>query len=179
MFDENKYRQLDEDEQHKELYAYFGLTIYQFQVVEHQLLNMILGLRKAENLDMSTEEYDKIFYENSDKTLGQLIKRVNRVYNLSKKDRKTLEMICQRRNFVAHHFFKEDIHKTFTVDGRVEMIKELVSYFEKSKELDISLMSYINEYMKKCGLTDKLLNDIVDKTIKNGIKISDTSFKKQ
>lgn len=46
---------LDENEQAKEIFAQFGLCVYWFQVLEHQLIDMILIRAKQNNLKLNPQ----------------------------------------------------------------------------------------------------------------------------
>jgi len=46
MLDKNEFLEFSDTDQYKEVYVRFGLCIFHFQVLEHQLLNMILIINK-------------------------------------------------------------------------------------------------------------------------------------
>ena len=98
MFDEEVFRLQSDDEQFKEVYAYFGLCIYYFQVLEHQLINMILLFNKTNRINIPKEEYDEIFKQYSDKTMGKLIEKVTLLYQLTEENKKESWMIHKKRN---------------------------------------------------------------------------------
>ena len=97
--------QYNESNKAKEIYAQFGICVYTFQVLEHQLMNMLLVKAKAENLDMKSEEYDSVFYSYSDKTMGKLIEKILSLFDIpTEKKKETLELTLEKKLFYPSLF---------------------------------------------------------------------------
>ena len=179
MLDKNEFLEFSDTDQYKEVYARFGLCIFHFQVLEHQLLNMILIINKQMNIKMSDEEYNQIFYSYSDNTMGKLIEKVSTLFRFDEKIRAKLWDIHQKRNFYAHHYFKDRSTKWYTIEGRFEMIQEIDLVDMKTKELEENLVILAEPLVKSLGLTDEIIEKEFKK-LKEGKLISDNlTFEKR
>lgn len=176
MFDPKEYSSLPEDEQYKQVYAYFGLLVYIFQLLEHQLLNMILIINKVKNKSMPVDTYNKLFYDYSGKTMKGLLNPIMRTYQISKPHRRELEDVICKRNYIVHHYFKDNIFKTYTLNGRIEMIIEFEKTTNRVKAIDEVMGLYTKEHLATMGLTDEVLVKTMQETIKRGEDSSDLKF---
>lgn len=165
MFNIDDYKKLSIDEQHKEVYAYFGLAIYYSQVLEHQLLNMLLLANTINEEITVNKDYEKCFYSISNKTLGKLIKHINKYYCLRLIDRKKLESLLKRRNYLAHHYFKDNIGLFATESGRMILIKYFDDFTTEMISMDQIMNGYVKNYISlKIDLNSSsraLLKDIL------------------
>lgn len=168
MFNREEYILLDEDLQAKEVYAFLGLTIFYFQVLESQLMNMILIKAKAENINLKTDEYDNIFRNYSDKTLGKLIDKILEIYKLNNYLTNQLRSINKKRNYYAHHYFKDWIHRLYSTDGRVETNFEFERTLNKVKEIDKKLEYIIEPLKLEFGITEEYLSEKI-REFKDGL----------
>ena len=159
----DEYKKLPKEEQSKEIYAYFGLSIYHFQVLEYQLINMILVYYKSKNIKMTPDEYDDVFRSYSDKTMGKLVEKVTTLYNINDTDKGSLWEILKKRNFFAHHFFKDRSMKWYSIEGRFEMIREIDEIVTHTMELDRKLELLIQPLFEKFGITQDYLDSLMGK----------------
>ena len=151
----------NEDEQHKELYAQFGLCIYFFQVLEHQLINMILLSAKEKNLILSQTDYDAFFYSYSDKAMGTLQRKVIELYNLPENDQLKLENIRKKRNYFVHNYFKNHSENFSSVSKRLKMLNEFIETREQIQYMDEKLEALCNNSLHKVGLTQEILDSLL------------------
>ncbi len=176
MFSINYFLEYNENEQGKELYACFGYCIYFFQVLEHQLLNMILIKAKSDAIDLSDKEYDEIFFSYSDKAMGKLIKKVSGLYNLSDKEKELLEKTRQTRNDFVHNYFKNHSYDFYSLDKRVNMLKEFMRVKEQTQALDKRLTLLSNSLMEKIGISQSDLGVLFEQ-IRRGKNNSNNTLK--
>jgi hypothetical protein len=149
----------EENEHSKESYAYFGLAVYYSQVLEHQLVNMIVLLKRSQGLIPTEDDYEALYQRKFSNTLGQLINEIKQLFQLKTEDIEELKEILRQRNFIVHEYFKEKINLTFTKTGRNILINELGDFITRLKIMDQKLIEYSNEIFLKFGITDEVLED--------------------
>lgn len=167
----------NDSEKAKEIYARFGLCIYAFQVLEHQLMNMLLIKAKSEKIDMTSKEYDDIFYSYSDKTLGKLIEKVVQLYDIPDIKRQKLWNIHQKRNYYVHHYFKDHSEYFFSETKQIKMLEEIISTTDEVSNLDASLEALTQPLMDKINVNETFFKYWYDKLI-HGEDIDSLKFKK-
>lgn len=154
----------------REIYAYYGLTMYHIQCLE-KTLAMLGAIVYNSNADHITrEQFDAILETNFKKTLGQLIFNVKKSVNLPDDFEKKLVDALEKRNFVAHHYFWKRAMKFSHTRGQEEMLEELTqlsNYFEYiDRELDIVLRKW--GYSK--GVTDNSIYQVMGDMLLSEIK---------
>lgn len=118
----------DEDEHCKRVFARAGVALYQAQVLEaaFQHLLVVIGIVSGEVGTQSS------FVELEEKlrgyTLGRLIRDFQNGASLTPGAEELVEKALERRNFLAHHFFKERAVAFMGRQGREAMVEELLSY---------------------------------------------------
>ncbi|AZH30502.1 hypothetical protein [Paenibacillus sp. M-152] len=154
-----------ESEHSKECYAHFGLAVFYSQVLEHQLVNMIVLLKRSQGLVPTEDDFEALFERKFSITMGRLINEIKQVFELKDKDIDELEAILKLRNFIVHDFFKEKIELTFTKTGRNELIDELNSFVNRVKIMDNRLMEISSDLYRKSGITQQMIEDEVKRGI--------------
>lgn len=157
---------LDENEQVKEIYAQFGLCVYWFQILEHQLINMILIRAKQNNLKLNSTDFDNLFYSYSDKSMGALKKKVFELYNLSKEDIDEINCIQTKRNYYVHNYFKNYSKDLFDINKRKKILDEFINTIEKIKVVNKKLEDLCVNPLINVGITQDILDSLL-LTIKN------------
>jgi hypothetical protein len=152
----------DESEHSKESFAYFGLAVYYSQVLEHQLVNMIVLLRRSQGVVPTEEDFEALYERKFSNTLGQLINEIKQLFQLHFEDIQELKEILKLRNFIVHDYFKEKINLTFTGSGRNDLINELDKFVIRVKLMDKRLMEISNELHQRLGITQEMLEDEVN-----------------
>ena len=148
----------DECEQCKEVFAHFGSAVYYAQVLEHQIVNMLVVLRKAQHRVTSEDEFDALFNKKMANTLGQLITEIKHTYRLSDDDKNKLKKVLKARNFIVHDYFKEKVLLFETTKGRELMINDLIEFKNTVIKLDKRLVELAEKYNKRLGITKELVN---------------------
>lgn len=127
---------LTEAEQAKELYAQFGLCVYWFQVLEHQLIDMIILSAQKNGLIFSSADFDDLFYSFSDKSMGVLKKEVFKLYNLSEDDIDEINNIQAKRNYYVHNYFKNHSEDLFDINKKMKILNEFINTIAQIKAVD-------------------------------------------
>ncbi|WP_440960846.1 hypothetical protein ACN6KS_26930 [Paenibacillus nitricinens] len=151
----------DENEHSKESYAYFGLAVFYSQVLEHQLVNMIVLLKRSQGLLPTEGDFDALYERKFSNTMGQLINEIKQLYPIKPEELNELKEILKLRNFIVHDFFKEKINLTFTRNGRDQLIIECKEFVERVRTLDSQLVIYSKEILEKLGITEEILENEV------------------
>jgi hypothetical protein len=146
----------------KRLYAHFGLVYYCSSVLEHGVANAlcILELLKGRRGSNTREEWevrvDKHFDDSFAKTLGRLKAQLARHQARSAalgNIMADLEKCVAERNFLAHHFWRDQASGWFTNKGRASMTERLAQARELFLETDKKLDAAIQPFADRFGLT--------------------------
>ena len=149
---------IDKSEQIKEVYAYFGLAIYTAQVLEHQIVNMFVATKLYEKNKISREDVNAIFDERFSQTMGKLIKDLKTPYKLSDTIIEQLDNVLKTRNMLIHRYFREKVIQFSTIEGRLEMIRELDKVRQNFEKTDKVLTKIYIEITRRHGLTQEMVD---------------------
>jgi hypothetical protein len=163
---------MDEDEHHKEVYAYFGRAVYHAQVLENGLINALVTLDfMPSNVSHFTtktdwsDKYDAFFDQHAALTMGNLIRALRRVASIPDDLEAQLKIALEKRKFLVHHYFREKIMLFTTERGRDQMIEDFNQYTDVFISADRRLDSIIEPINVRYGLTpeklDVLLNELI------------------
>src|SRR5690606_33917830 len=119
-------------EEVKDIYAHFGLAIYQAQCLEHGLVNALVFLdhipKRRKFAKSATEWADSVdsFMESKfEYTLGRMIRELGEVTPVESGLQDLLSLALKRRNWLAHGYFKDRAEDFLTKTGRAKMLSEL------------------------------------------------------
>lgn len=120
----------DGAEQEKEVFARFGLATYHAQCFEHSIVNLLLSAElvavAASKIVTSRDEWEKlvdhILDSSFELTLGNIIRRVEERINLDARTIKIIRDAKDRRDLLAHRFFREHAEDFATSAGRLRML---------------------------------------------------------
>lgn len=148
----------------KEIYAHFGLAIYQAQCLEHGLVNALVFIDHIPNnrkhATSATEWSDSVdsFMESKfELTLGRMIRELSSVTKIEPGLQNLLSLALKRRNWLAHGYFKDRAEDFLTLKGRAKMLAELQESQELLADADSALEQAVKPAMKRIGLTDEVL----------------------
>jgi len=148
----------------KEVYANFGLAIYQAQCLEHGLVNAMLFIELLpRRLDLATsqEQWEPIveaFTESKFKlTLGRMINALASVSPVDSSLHEQLSKALEKRNWLAHHYFRDRAETFLTSRGRASMVAELEDAQVLFSAADSALEAATKPARLKAGLTDEML----------------------
>lgn len=158
-----EYEAEDENGKSRLIYAYFGLSIYFAQCLEQTFINMIWLNRIFKKKVKSQQEINEIIdtVENSKKTLGNLINEIKSDYEIPESLRSELKEVLEKRNYLAHKFFKEQIAKFKSDLGMREMLNYFCDFIDSSKAVDKQMTEYYSHYTEKLGLTEERIEELI------------------
>lgn len=155
---------LDEKDEHvKEVYAHAGLALYFAQVLEHSVVNAMVIARLPEHGTVTRAEIASFEAEQFDKTLGQMLKTLRRYVAVPAALDLLLKDALQKRNTLAHQFFRTFAERFMTEAGREEMLSWLRSAQATFHGAADQLDDVVQPLALKYGITDEVVAGILAK----------------
>jgi hypothetical protein len=140
----------------REVYAKFGLAMYQGQVLEHEIVNLIVWSGVSDGAYSSYKETQSANVEMFLKTMGSLKKvLMSRRVDLGHLESDLIKAVSLR-NFLAHNYFRERAAAFMTHEGRDRMIAELEQADDFFQQLDASLTAFTRKMLDAFGLLDQM-----------------------
>ena len=153
-----------ESEQIREVFARFGLAIYNAQGLERALV-IILATKYGPGPSRITRtQLDKIFERLESKTLGHLVDKI--VRHISEDEQARLEKALRVRNWLAHEYFWERATTVVSETGRSSMVDELQEAADEFRALDILFTEKTMEWGATVGVTRDLVQKEVERLLK-------------
>jgi len=152
----------DEDEHVKTVYVHFGLAIYFSQVLEHGLVNALVFIdllpRRAGRPVPRREwfkEFNSFMDQHFETTLGKMIRSLKTAIAVPGELESLLAVALEKRNFLAHHYFKDRAAEFMTKTGRDAMICELQDARTLFEQADDKLDEVVKPLRERFGFTDE------------------------
>lgn len=155
---------MNKDEHVREVYAHFGLSMYLAQVLEHGIVNtfIFLELIPKTKVKWNPDEFDSYLNGEFDKTLGQLISKLQSLTTIDEDLEALLGGALKKRNWLAHHYFRERVDQFMSTLGRDSMVKELQQCQQLFNKADKKLEAIITPLRNKYGITDTMIQGILE-----------------
>lgn len=151
---------IDADEvQIREVYSRFGLAMFTAQVLEHGLVNALLVLRLLPTMadfanQMSWDAaFDRFYDRELAKTFGNMIRALEETEAISVGLSRRLRAAKERRDFLAHRFFREHDIDFMSGSGRTLMIAECEGLIELFQSLDREVEAVVAPQRLRFGIT--------------------------
>ena len=162
-----------EDNHVKTVYAHFGLALYLASVLEHGLANTLMCAELLPSRAGSPvprmqweAEFDAFMDQQFEKTLGRLIRSLNNATSVPMELEGLLTEALEKRNFLAHHYFRERAEAFISHEGREAMIEELEHAQKLFENADDWLTEIAKPLREKYGLSDERLKPIQEEYLK-------------
>ena len=139
-----------------EVYAKFGLAMYQAQCLERELAIALATVYGARANRIARAELDRLFESNFHQTLGQLINRMRKTVDVPKDVQLALGQALERRNWLAHHYFWDRAGQFVTAKGRNSMIRELLDIANLLNRTDEQLTDIDRAWATARGITEEM-----------------------
>jgi hypothetical protein len=150
----------------KPLTEILGYSVLDSQRLEYSIAFMMLLLNNELNLS-DKEQDDKIdnYMESlSKKTLGNLIRELKKISNVSNEFEERLSEALDARNYLIHKFFNDQNEKLLTSIGREEALKTLKSKRKILFDCYEFLDPFIQTLMQLKGMNPKvIMEDVANK----------------
>ena len=154
-----------ESHQIREVFAQYGLAMYQAQCVERQLAILLATEYGPSPKTITRTQYDTLLKSHFSRTFGTIVKIVGEAISLPTDLEMRLDEALQHRNMLAHHYFWDRAAAFTSSDGRRTMLRELQSIVAFLEALDEDLTKITLAWAKRNGVTqqdyDRALQDIL------------------
>ena len=149
----------DPNEHTKEVYAHFGLALYLAQVLEHGLVIALVYADLFPNKEPSQTraDFDLFMDKYFAATMGQMIKNFRKFVSVPPELEMVLLEARDKRNWLAHHYFRERAEEFMKEDGRENMIAELQGAQALFDRADGLLTDVTRPLRERFGFTDEKL----------------------
>jgi hypothetical protein len=154
-----------ESDRIKEVYAHFGLAMYFSQCLERTISMALATVFNLDLMRITREEFDSKLDSNFKKTLGSLLKEMQKTQLIDEEFESELLRVLDQRNWLAHHYFWDHATQFMSEDGQLAMIRELEEIATFFNEMDSKLMDLLKEWRRNKGISDEEVNKILDKMI--------------
>ena len=143
---------------HKDVFAHFGLAAYHAQCFEMEMGNFLIVIRRLTEKDITLTDLERFEEANRRKTMGSLLTEVRKVVAFEDSAEDAVNDALSKRNFLAHHFFREHAVDFMSHTGREKMIAELQEMSETFLIADTVAKSVSKAAAKVLGITDELVD---------------------
>jgi hypothetical protein len=170
----------DEGEHVKETFAYFGRAYYEAGVLDSALALAILFidflptvkasyLQSKGTFDRPAYEaaFDKFLADQHAQTLGNLRKRLFQSSLLDDELKAAIDEAKKKRDFIAHHYFRERAIEFATRPGRDQMIAELDETGTYLQHVAEKIDAVIEKAQRDLGIDPKVIQDYSERFMKN------------
>lgn len=129
-----------------------GKALFICQCFEGTLV-LLLSTISYEEADMEESAFTAAVELFSQKTLGQLLKRLKEKIEPPEKMNEYFTSGWSNRNWIVHEFLHCTVHDLSSPKGRLETIGKLVEAKQQVKRADIVANRVLDMYLKKYGLS--------------------------
>lgn len=142
------------NEETKDVYAHFGLAMYFAQVLEHGVVNTMVLARMKERHRTTRAEIDSFMDTQFERTLGQMLRELGQHLAVPSSVEPVLRDALKKRNWLAHHYFRQRSVEFMNAKGRSAMLQELREATILFRAADDALSELTREVQLKLGIDD-------------------------
>lgn len=158
--------EIDPESHHiREVYARYGLAMYQAQCVERQIAILLATEYGPGPKKITRAQYDELLQSHFERTLGGLLRELGKSISLPTDFEKTLRVALEKRNWLAHKYFWERVGHFVSSKGRDKMIMELQEASDYFERLDAKLTEIAESWARRHNVTSKDLQEALEKII--------------
>jgi len=148
---------LDEDNyQAREMYARYGLAMYNAQVLERALANAITMAQTTSKEFGTRADFDAAMISNSSVTMGKLLRRLKPFVADDVELVADLEKALALRNEFAHDFFWNHAVDADSREGRDRMIVASVEAYDYFWSMTERLEPVVRRYLDSLGISPEV-----------------------
>jgi len=147
----------EKSEQCKDVYAHAGLALYWAQCLEKSLENFLCLHARVAGECVTLTELDALEERVEAQTLGRLLADTRKHVRFGNGAEELLATALERRNFLAHQFFKERAEAFVSRAGRDQMVTELIEIRESLRSADVAATVICKALQKVLGISDEMI----------------------
>ena len=156
---------MNEIEQRKEIFAWFGAAVYYVQCFEVELTILLCYCAIFKDKNLAPENMEEIDTKLSKKTLGFLIKELKKHLEIAPELENLLNKYLQKRNYLIHHYFYENSMRMLSCSARGKMLNELKSLSNTFKEANLIAEKMSKNLRKILGIDEGKIQTMVSRFI--------------
>ena len=145
------------NENHKEVFAHFGLAAYHAQCFEMELKNIFLILLRSNNRSLSIPLLEQCEAVLDKQTLGTLVCEIRKIVSFDDASVTFIKSALSNRNRLIHGFYERHAADLLSHAGRETIIRELESYHDSFGIADTVARSVSGAIGKTLGITAEFL----------------------
>ena len=126
----------DENYHTREVYAHFGLAVYQAQVLEHGVVNLLTLAKIFPDPAATRKMFVPVMEQHFAQVFGQLVKKVAPYLGDDIELLADLKSAVAVRNHLTHRYWREKVGLTLTARGKNRMITELRDIIQMFVDVD-------------------------------------------
>jgi hypothetical protein len=166
----------NDDPQTVEVFARYGRAMYMANVVEDGLVLTLMQIEfmrtkddfvkaKGKGFDRAkiAAEWDAYEKKQRGEMMGTLRKRVEESADFSQELKDRIEAANDRRNDLAHNYWREQAFTMQTADGRAKMIEELSADADTFEKLAADIHEAMKPVRDKLSIKDEVPDEHVEK----------------
>jgi hypothetical protein len=146
---------MNDTELRKEMFAWYGAAMYSAQLFEVELVILLLALKRLRDPDSEPSGYDALDEMLSRKTLGALLKELEKHCTLSLDFKRLLTGYRDQRNFLAHEFFYARASDMTNREGVAKLIVELQDNERELRDADQICVKMSENTRKASGINEE------------------------
>jgi hypothetical protein len=174
--------EMEEDAWHtRETFAYFGRAFYLATCLETGLAQALLfaeflhGVKEKLLAEGGLESFSQSAYElefdaymekQFAQTLGNIIRKIEKLPEISDELRRRIVTAKKRRDFLTHYFWRERAMEFATTKGRSAMRGELEVDMEAFEKLDADVNAALRPARQRLGIKEEWLQAHFEKVMK-------------
>ena len=170
-----------DDEEVRDVYAYYGLAMYWASCLEQSIFQHLLffdhfprAFASYENAEKWEREFDEFESKEMKQTMGKLVRRLKESGQPTTKIEASLDQSLKARNWLVHSYFPDRAVQFMLSDGRIEMISELQSLRDQFMDCANAIDELSKPILEKHGFTEEFqqraLDELVNEHIHRGGK---------
>ena len=146
-----------EAEQSRDVYAHAGLALYWAQCFEMSLENFLVIHARLSDHSITLVELESYEEDVQRKTLGELLQEVRQRASFDSSAEKAIGDALQKRNYLAHRFFKDRAVDFLSADGKSRMVSELQDLQQCFQIADTVASAIAQATGKLLGVRDEMM----------------------
>ncbi|MEW6203622.1 MAG: hypothetical protein AB1546_16730 [bacterium] len=156
---------MDEVELRKEVFAWFGASVYAANLFEQELITLLILARRLKEDNLTYNQIECFDINLSKKTLGGLIKELSKYFQLHTEFEDLLKNYLNKRNHLVHNFFRDNSNNLISEYGCKEMLNELKEMYRRFIEADQISQEMSKKLREKMGWSEDMIDEIVKKSL--------------
>jgi len=147
----------EEDDAHRDVYAYFGLAYFLSECVHRGLANGFVLLSSAPGVT-TRPRVEERFAQCEVMTMGELVGLVKPLLPASLHE--SVDWALERRNYLAHRFWYERVHEQMDPIGRQRLVAYLADTRDQMRALSRALDEIALERYAALGISRERFDEV-------------------